>query len=590
MSLPAYQSREQAYQAGIAVLAPYLDYSTLDSLSRVNKAFFGVFGGYLWSDPIKVISRTRTPYRKFPTIKFITRKHEESLSDLVQVLDFRPLLMLKDSGRFLGDFIPNERYFNCQYIFNHLTCFKNLKFVVVDGVQIWNNAYFYDESCPRYSTKPLLLSVSGSVLLDSSSVLEAEYLSNLMYLDISGTYHAAAAIASLAHYEFGNLRVLKMRNMRLTKLPRFVLALGLRLWSLDVSSNLLTDNDIDALILYCIKPAIRRPEPLPLPVSDAVFFDFPPGYQVHGDVQDEMPARRPDIATLFIQAMTSSQDAASNPMYSLTGLTQLYIANNKLTANGTRLLLGTTNRLQVLDLGAMLSNMDPSMYSTQHATVYHAHGPLLMPPSQLERIRVHHSFVTYVPTITLGSPTHYHTAYVEAAERFAVGYASDPNVSYDPLQNHRITHLVLTDIPTKSYGFLIEHLIALIRKVTKQFQDIEEVRSRCLASGHYRSPLLLSGLRLLRLEFINEDNRGAPSSSVSGDKDADTFLERSLGDFSFFGEEESSGGGKRKEKKGKGKGEEKERVLRDVVAEIKAFREQEVPRWPGRLQLVVPGV
>ncbi|KAL5328707.1 hypothetical protein ACEPPN_002209 [Leptodophora sp. 'Broadleaf-Isolate-01'] len=594
MSLPSYQPQEQAYRGGVAVLAPYLDGSTLDSLSRVKTAFFSVFGGYLWSDPIKIVSRSRTPYTK--AIKFITRKHQERYSDLVQVLDFRPLLMLKENGKFIGDFIPNERYFNCQFIFNHLTCFKNLKFVVVDDVQIWNNSYFYDSTCPRYNTKPLLLSTSSSLLLDSSAVLEADYFTNLMYLDISGTYHAAAAIASLSNYEFGNLRVLKMRNMRLTKLPRFILALGLRLWSLDVCSNLLTDNDIDSLILYCIKPAIKRPEPLPRPVSDAVFFDFPPEYQTHGDIHDDMPARRPDSTTHFIEAMSNTQDAVSNPMYSPTGLTQLYISNNKLTANGTRLLLSTTNRLQVLDLGAMISNLDPSMYSTPHATVYHAHDSLLMPPSQLERIRVHHSFITFIPTITLGSPTRYHIAYIEAAEKFALSHnSSDPNLAYDPLQNHRITHLILTDIPSKSHGILITNLTSLIRKVAKQFQDIEDVRSSSLASGNYkyRSPRLLSGLRLLRLEFIHEDRRDGLSSSVSGDRDADTFLERSLGDFSFFGEGEvvgSSGRGRGKEvEKGKKKKNKKEEgVLRDVVAELKAFREKEVPRWPGQLQLVVP--
>ena len=65
-----------------------------------------------------------------------------------------------------------------------------------------------------------------------------------------------------------------------------------------------------------------------------------------------------------------------------------------------------------------------------------------------------------------------------------------------------------------------------------------------------------------------------------------------MGDFSFFGEEEAgeSSGRKEKEEKEKKerKGKEKEKVLRDVVAELKAFREKEQPRWPGQLQLVVP--
>ncbi|KAH7419551.1 hypothetical protein BKA64DRAFT_20312 [Cadophora sp. MPI-SDFR-AT-0126] len=589
MSLPAYQSKDQAYEAGIAALAPYLDGSSLNSLSRVNSTFFAVFGGYLWADPIKTIYRSRTPYTK--AIKFISQKHAERCSDLVQILDFRPLIRLKDSGHYINDFIPNERHFNCHYILNVLTYFKNLKFVVLDDIQNFRNAYYYDKNCPQYNIKPLLLSVSSSVLLDMSAVLEAEMFANLMYLDISATYHAPAAIASLSHYEFGNLRVLKMSNMRLTKLPRFVLGLGLRLWSLDVSQNLLTDIDINALILNCIKPAISRPQPLPLPVADASFFDHPPEYTVHGDVFDDMPTRRPDSTSPFIEAMLNTVDDVYNSMYSHTGLTQLYISGNRLTSVGTRLLFNTTNRLQVLDLGAMQSDVEPWLMQAEHATIFHANGPGLMPPSQLERIRVHHSFVTYVPTLTLGSGNHYHEAYIQQAEIFAKGYATDPTVSYDPLQNHRITHLILTHIPTKSYGILIDHLILLIRKVTRQYQDIERVRSA--AVSHRRSPILLPGLRLLRLEFIHDDGRGGPSSSVSGDKDADTFLERSLGDFSFFGEGEvgESSAKTEKEKKKeekKGKEKEKEKVLRDVVAELKAFREREEPRWPGQLQLVVP--
>jgi len=64
MSLPAYQSKDKAYEAGIAALAPYLEGSTLSSLSRVNSAFFRVFGGYLWANPIKTIHKSRTPYSK----------------------------------------------------------------------------------------------------------------------------------------------------------------------------------------------------------------------------------------------------------------------------------------------------------------------------------------------------------------------------------------------------------------------------------------------------------------------------------------------------------------------------------------------
>ncbi|KAL2075885.1 hypothetical protein VTL71DRAFT_828 [Oculimacula yallundae] len=589
MSLPVYQPQAQAYQSGIAVLAPYLDNRTLDVLARVNKQFFTIFGGYLWSDPIRILSRSSRPFTK--TIQFLTRDHDVLFRALVQALDFRPLVTLRNSNSYLRDLKRCEQFFNCQFFFGFLTSFKNLKFVAMDGVHIWNHHdYDITDDFPRFNTKILLLSASGSLKLDASTFLNKDTFTNLMFLDISWTDHASDTISTLNNYQFNNLRVLKMRNMRLTKLPRFILIVGLGLWSLDLRSNFLTDDDIDALLLHCFKDPILRPGPLPLPVSDANFFEYPPEYSEHDDTQDDIPARRPDNATLFMEAMMNAGKTVSNPIYSLTGLTQLYIADNKFTARGTGALLGSTNRLQVLDVGAVLSNIEIRIQGATHSTIFHAHEPILMPPSQLERIRVHHSFVTLVPTITLGSQMKYHIPYIKAAEQFAAGYPTDTNTSYDPLQNHRITHLILTDIPTKSYGILIDHLVALLRKVTRQIQDIEQVRTSSLTTRSHRAATLLPGLRLLRLEFLNDDGRSEPSTSVSGEKDAETFLERSMGDFSFFGGELGRG---KKEKKGNGKGkgqenEGEERVLRDVVAEIKAFREKELPRWPGQLQLVLP--
>lgn len=74
------------------------------------------------------------------------------------------------------------------------------------------------------------------------------------------------------------------------------------------------------------------------------------------------------------------------------------------------------------------------------------------------------------------------------------------------------------------------------------------------------------------------------AGSVSGDRDADGFLARSLGDFSFFG---GGGGAEWVEKKGREKGKGKEREeMKDVVEELKAFRRAQKPAgWGGTLEL-----
>lgn len=71
MSLPRYKTMEASYQAGIAALAPYLDNSSLSAMSRVNSKFLSIFGLYLWSDPIRVIAKTRRPFSESSVYRYL---------------------------------------------------------------------------------------------------------------------------------------------------------------------------------------------------------------------------------------------------------------------------------------------------------------------------------------------------------------------------------------------------------------------------------------------------------------------------------------------------------------------------------------
>jgi hypothetical protein len=63
MSLPTYEDIVKGPNE-LAFVAPYLDRISLLAASRVCKEWHSIFGVQLWSNPIKLISETRTPFGK----------------------------------------------------------------------------------------------------------------------------------------------------------------------------------------------------------------------------------------------------------------------------------------------------------------------------------------------------------------------------------------------------------------------------------------------------------------------------------------------------------------------------------------------
>jgi hypothetical protein len=63
MSLPTYEATVKRPNK-LVFSAPYLDRASLLAASRVCKEWHRIFGSQLWSDPIKLIVETRTPFGK----------------------------------------------------------------------------------------------------------------------------------------------------------------------------------------------------------------------------------------------------------------------------------------------------------------------------------------------------------------------------------------------------------------------------------------------------------------------------------------------------------------------------------------------
>jgi hypothetical protein len=205
------------------------------------------------------------------------------------------------------------------------------------------------------STHPAIYPVFGLRLLDasccsnvtSSGLAEAlPHFPDLVSLDLSKTLAAkdATVLTKLAHLR--NLRVLKLRGLGLkdADLSLVASAVCVRLRSLDVSDNNLTDVSARLLLEHCLKEASLE--------SRAIRSPFPP-------VQNGRPAG--EVGTYAIENLDSHlrKKLTGGFVGSLAveeardvGITHLYISNNNITVEGVSGLVRAA-RLQVLDVGTL---------------------------------------------------------------------------------------------------------------------------------------------------------------------------------------------------------------------------------------------
>jgi hypothetical protein len=434
----------------------------------------------------------------------------------------------------------------------------------IDAVHESNSSPMAEQQFRFARVTPLLFSAHGSSHSSPVSLLGHGHMStsNLMYLDISytktdiGSFHGLSQICT----GFPNVRVLKMRGLRLFdwEFARISLLFG-KLWSLDLTDNSLTDVVFPLLVSAFMLGAIE-PRVATINLPDEELFDDVPHYvqDAHRGIIETTVALRPDSSDKFMEYIENHSTFPAindqvlddhDPLLRRTGLTQLYISNNKLTSHGVKKFLTKANRLQVLDVGSvetvwesgLRSNYGPGTVAYQQPNTVFAISRDAC--SRMENLRIHHSLVTCVSTVVrIGSPSKCFTLeLLERAEKEGLKRVGDLSrfperyKVFSPLENHRISKLTLTDLPTKSFGLTIKRLIEFLEDCRIQEERLNQ--ARYFTKKSRRAPQLLPGLRILRLEFIPEDTR--PQSpdwggSVSGDRDADNFLASSEGDFSFF--------------------------------------------------------
>jgi hypothetical protein len=585
-------------------------------------------------------------------------KARENRRRLLHTLDFTSLVAIK--SRHSKDLDLHLEVLNGYYVLNICFQLRHVKFLIMDGIVDWDLPGRYEclismfnsdeptasnqyantsrstpappsvvyegkESGRQASTSPqpttllrgpfwpiwpMLWSLKGCSTISGMRAMCLPSIRSevLTFLDLSYTDNDTAWCQSFSNLPLEHLRILKLRGLRLTDnyLPRLGLRNGHNLWSVDLRDNFLTDGCITSLSDWFL-PML----PLRSPFASGLYRPPPRYGGYHESTQDEVVALRSDTKDDFMQHMERNSHATDmadvDPLLRHTGLTHLYIAGNKITSNGVRQLFLLTNRLNVLDIGTV---RDRSTFDTQfksrHAISWDQakmSASLGITNSySLSSLRIHHSIVTCMPTVTVAStgnegartPTSYSTQYLHAAEEIARSRILKGATSFVPMKNCIIETLTLTGIPTKSYGYLIEKLIAFLAACRKQEEELSKAR----VTTNRRAPQVLPGLKTLRLEFLPPDTIEATPSrgrgSISGDPDAEAFSAASDEDFSFFAEpmdrpiHRLSWNSGENSELGQDSAATDE-TLKDVVEELKrARREAGENKWGGNLELVLP--
>ncbi|KAG9244361.1 hypothetical protein BJ878DRAFT_73652 [Calycina marina] len=585
------------------LVCQYIHFSDLPACSRVCKSWSTACMARLWYDPMAASSQRTQPWKlavhfakAYYTIRSPENKNQNrEVLALVRALDFTRLA--KQVCMVMGTSFDEFWHIDSCLRYN----IPFLQFLILDNL----NGDFDElpeESllCPEFL---LMLSVADCRMLDCTIMLNGIFMQVLVYLDMSFTKADEEFHINFKRLELPNLRILKLRGLRLTdqKLIHMIFYPSLdNLWSLDVRDNYLTDKLLTGA-LYRLGPSKNRLPNLHDGLEQWSLYEHPPEYEptqleTSLAIDRHLPAApRPDQKNDFMNYWQEHSApgnfgvqylGATDPLFHCSGLTHLYLSGNQFTYVGIVSYTWMSNTLQVLDIGTIKAHLDtrhmhdvPSgvkQYSMSDANRFmeRRHSP------ELVYLRAHHSIFTCTPNLNrAGRGDGYASEFLEVAEKIGYELYTRDAARYETflLENFGVKTLVLTDVPRKSYGFTVSRLKDLL--VTCRRQEIVVQRAQRDLKGHRRAPPLLSGLRTLRLEFADPTPATAARSSISGDFYAAIFHKESLGDFSFFSRPSSSG-----------KITPKGSALLDVVEELKAFRASidVEENWSGKVQIVLP--
>ncbi|ATY63533.1 leucine rich repeat domain containing [Cordyceps militaris] len=576
-SLPSYQ--EATTRADwLEIAAPYTQTADYHALCLVNRHFWNVFAPRLWVDVLLTVRRRGLQpeddlvwWFDFTFVKL--GKVRPSTRGLARILDLRHFA--KECYQFATD--QNARFLRSLHMAMKLLPRVNV--LLLD---------YHTEIDPNslvgltgtYSS-PLLLSISHCSTQLPSTFFASSSLQKLVYLDVSNLPGSLAPL--LQPLLFPDLRILKLAGRELddATLIGLVEQYRLRLWSLHLGKNRLTNSVVPTLVERCFpSSSLRSPARFQVEGKlfasnhgtasygpfefieesrfsgsfssperyflDAPTYDAQP-YLLHGQRQvlrsDGRGTLRSDSANEAARIL-SNQSAnydVEDTYRNSRGVTHLDISYNQISASGVERLLRTSNgQLEhfACDSMPLVPPRSPALdfwpsYTSLHGIVGSPHVFRPVYSSNLRSLRIHHSLVTNIPTLTadgLSSLARLYLAETSILSRIDKAYPQ----RFVPDMNPRLDSLALTCVPRRSSGPLVERLLNFLQLLSIQERGISDATDTS-GSSSWREPGVLRGLRHLRLEF--EADTLGDDTTATEDLDAEQLMNSGEKGFSFFEDE-----------------------------------------------------
>ncbi|KAM0167174.1 hypothetical protein ACHAQE_000806 [Botrytis cinerea] len=352
--LPAYHEINKDVAT---LIAPYLNTSDLYFGSLVNSHFNEKLGNYLWASPFRDLAQRKQPCEVVTRFFLASPKRDLRTRKRVRILDLRALHEIRRDRAQTKDCVIFGPHLKPEWFFKFFTHFPNLNCILLaptcsEDYDLGAGAGLPDNH--NGMPQPEFLSAAGCNTFNLSLILNHNITQNLIYLDASETARSTNWKTIFTVQTLPKLRILKLRGLRLTDtmLPPIVTHSRGQLWSLDLRDNLLTDNVIYSLIRGCFLKRLPNRKHGPLRTTDDELFEDPPIYRETNESNDPHPTATTTLRPDSIQEVESfrhginileRRNNAEDNLLLVTGLTHLYISNNKFTALAPKLLLASTN-------------------------------------------------------------------------------------------------------------------------------------------------------------------------------------------------------------------------------------------------------
>lgn len=377
----------------LAIIADYIPSADLCSASLVSRRWHAIFNPHLWGDPASHFgTENDAVYVALTRFKRTLPYARPEVRNLTHTLHLPPALSEIYGG-------PRAPWL--KDLLDHL---PRLQSLIVSKLPFFDHNATISlkvpsdpEQAQAYRPYNLrLLLAEGEP--NTTSVGIATALSRfpaLVYLDLSRTSPARDRLVLSVLSELPDLRVLKLRGIGLkdTDAEFLANAIGTRVRLLDLRNNVLTDRSVRSLLQACFVQKGTT--------------------EVNGNADEYLPAhipvllRNPDLDKDFLNLLTRPLTGRSIfENLPQSGITHLYISDNRLTVEGVAALLAS-KRLHLLDAGSVDTAqtlkhdqplLSPPGAKTEFNTVPGAEKlvPILVAYAKdgLTYLRVNHAIVT----------------------------------------------------------------------------------------------------------------------------------------------------------------------------------------------------